>query len=267
MSNTILLFSINFFSLLIGGFISVLTYRLPIILQNRWQAENHVVVINKKSVKQPFNLLFPSSHCPNCQQILCFWQRFPLLSYLFLKGTCAYCQKKIHLRYPLIELLTVICSSIVVYRFHFSVQTLAVLILTWGLIALSVIDIEQYWLPDVLVLPLLWLGLFLNAFHLFVASEAAVLGACLAYLSLWILANFYRTLRKKEGMGQGDCKCFALLGAWLGVDALIVILLIASCLGLMITCVLVWAKKSSFETAVPFGPFLAIAGWLVLLLG
>ena len=217
------------------------------------------------TLSKPFNLLLPSSHCPDCKQTLRFLERLPLFSYIFLKGKCAYCQEKIHLRYPLIEVLTFICSSIVAYRFHLGIQMLAALMLTWGLIALSGIDFEQCLLPDVLVLPLLWLGLVLNAFHVFVAAETAILGACVAYLSLWILAKSYCFLTKREGMGHGDFKCFALLGAWLGCNVLIDILLIASFLGSAVACVLLLSKKNSFVTAVPFGAYLAIAGWLTLL--
>ena len=261
--NIVALASISFFSLLIGGFITVLVYRLPLILQRQWQIEHSALVIYEK----PFNLLFPSSHCPNCEQILCFLEKLPLFAYLFLKGKCAYCQKKIHLRYPLIEILTAICSGMVAYRFNFGVHTLAALMLTWGLIAIGGIDFEQYLIPDILVLPLLWLGLLLNAFHVFVPPETAILGACLAYLSLWVLAKIYYALTKREGMGHGDFKCFALLGAWLGCDVLINILLIASLLGSIVACTLLLIKKHSFTKAMPFGPYLAIAGWLVLVLG
>jgi len=149
----LVLASISFFSLLIGSFIAVLVYRLPLMLQYPWQGP--ACLVEKKPLHPAFNLFFPSSHCPHCKQNLRFLEKLPLLSYLFLRVKCAYWQKKIHLRYPLIELLTVLCSTLVAYRFGFSVQMLAALLLTWGLIALSGIDCEQCLLPDILVLPLL----------------------------------------------------------------------------------------------------------------
>jgi leader peptidase (prepilin peptidase) / N-methyltransferase len=257
--------SIGFFSLLMGSFLAVVVYRLPLILHYQWQSDNQQSMHYEKPVTHSFNLLLPASHCPDCQHTLRFFEKLPVCAYLFLRGKCAYCQHKIHPRYLLVETLTLICSSIVAYRFHGSVQLLAALILTWGLIVLSGIDCEQYLLPDVLVLPLLWLGLNLNVFYVFVSPVAAILGASVAYLSLWTLAKGYGYLAKKEVMGQGDFKCFAMLGAWLGVNALINILLMASLLGAVVGCVLLIKGKSSLQKPIPFGPFLAIAGWLTLL--
>ena len=253
-----ILVSIGFFSLLIGGFLAMLTYRLPLILQQHWQRERRLA--------GPFNLFLPSSHCPDCKHSLNFLERLPLCSYIYLKGKCAYCGEKIHLRYPLIEVVTFLCSGVVAYRFAWHLQMPAALILTWGLIALSGIDFEHSLLPDVLIFPLLWLGLSLNAFHVFVSPKSAILGVCIAYLSLWIFAKSYQCVTKREGMGYGDFKCFALLGAWLGIQALIAVLLIASILGSLVACILLIKKRYSLQSSMPFGPYLAIAGWIILLL-
>jgi len=259
--------SIGFFNLLMGGFLTVLVYRLPLMLHLQWQREESVFVMDRNKLATPFNFILPSSHCPECKRPLNFFYRLPLCAYLFLKGKCAYCRRKIHLRYPLIEMLTLICSIVVAYRFSWGIQMFGALVLTWGLIALSGIDFEHGLLPDILVLPLLWLGLGLNAFHVFVPPGSAILGASVAYLSLWIVAKSYQYLTKREGMGQGDFKCFALLGAWLGIHALIKILLMASLLGSLVGFILLMKQKNNnFQKAIPFGPFLAIAGWFSLLL-
>jgi leader peptidase (prepilin peptidase)/N-methyltransferase len=248
--------SIGLFSLLIGGFLAVIIYRLPLILKN----QSNGIVLAK-----PFNIVVPSSHCPECHHALHFLERLPLFAYLFLKGKCAYCQKKIHPRYLLIETITLIGSSVIIYRFDLNLHMLAALILTWGLITLGGIDFEQSILPDVLVLPLLWLGLILNVFHVFASPASAILGASVAYLSLWVVAKSYGYLVNKEAMGHGDFKCFALLGAWLGIYALIDILIIASLLGLVAGSILWIREKSCFQKSIPFGPYLALAGWLVLI--
>lgn len=259
--------SIGFFNLLISGFITVLVYRLPLMLHLQWQCEEPPVsIMNKNKLATPFNFMWPSSHCPECKRALNFFYRLPLFTYLFLKGKCAYCKRRIHLRYPLIESISFLCSILIVYRFNWGVQMFGAHILTWGLIALSGIDFEHGLLPDILVLPLLWFGLILNTFHVFVSPEAAILGASVAYVSFWLLATIYQYLTKKEGMGQGDFKCFALLGAWLGINALIKILLIASIVGLLAGFVVSMKQKNNFQTAIPFGPCLAIAGWVNLLL-
>ncbi len=253
--NWIILTSAGFFSLLIGSFLAMLAYRLPVILQNQ-----------TKQRAKPFNLFLPSSHCPDCNHALRFLEKLPIGSYFYLKGKCVYCEEKIHPRYLLIELATVLCSCIVIFCFDWNAQALAALILTWGLIVLSGIDFEHSVLPDILVIPLLWFGLILNVFHVFVSPESAILGACIAYISLWGLAKSYQFFAKKEGMGHGDFKCYALLGAWLGISALLEILLIASFLGLVVGSVLLLRGKSSLREPIPFGPYLAIAGWLVLLM-
>jgi leader peptidase (prepilin peptidase) / N-methyltransferase len=251
-----------FLVLAVSGFLAVVVYRLPIILQAHQQA--YLSNQEKKTISYLY-LLWPNSHCPLCQHSLRFFEKIPLLSYFLLKTRCAYCQQKIHIRYFLIEILTLLSSLAVVYTFEWAVPMLAVLFLTWGLIVLSGMDCEHGWLPDMIVLPLLWLGLSCNALNLFVPTSSAVLGVLVAYLSLWLLATLYRWVTQKEGMGYGDFKLFAVFGAWLGIDSLAPILFMAALSGLLVSSVLILLKKIKFKTAIPFGPFLALSGWSFLL--
>lgn len=262
-----LLATIGVVSLLMGSFITMLAYRLPLILQRQWQKEHQQFLSEEipNDLDKKFNIFLPFSHCPNCQKDLTVLQKIPLLSYFFLKGKCAHCQRKISFRYPLIEILTLLCSLLVIERFGFNVQMLAGLILTWGLLTLAFIDLEQGILPDSLVLPLLWLGLIFNLVHLFVSPEAAILGASVAYLSLFTLAKGYQFIIKRETMGQGDFKCFALLGAWLGMGSLPYILFIAAFLGSLAGIILCIMKKNGLRKSVAFGPYLASSAWLVFI--
>lgn len=258
---------IVFLSLLIGSFCTMLVYRLPLILQKKWWQDYQISFSEEQlnNLSETFNIMFPFSHCPDCQQCLTILQKIPLLSYIFLKGKCAFCKKRISFRYPFIEALTLVCSLLVIERFGLSMQMLTGLFLTCGLLTLAFIDFEKGLLPDCLVFPLLWIGLILSAFHLFVSPEAAILGASVAYLSLFTLAKGYQCITKREGMGQGDFKCFALLGAWLGLAALPYILFIAASLGSLVGLGLLIMKKDSLQKGIAFGPYLAIAGWLVFM--
>ena len=260
--------SFVFFSLLLGGFFTVLIYRLPLILQQQW-TRNYQKFFDKENSlqlnKKTFNMFLPFSHCPNCHESLTFLQKIPLLSYFFLRRKCAYCQIKISFCYPLIEFLTLITSLIVIERFGISAQAFAALILTWGLLVLAFIDFEYKVLPDIIIFPLLWCGLISNLYRLFVSPEEAILGACFAYLFLYILAKCYQAIIKIEAMGEGDFKCFALLGAWLGIKDLPYILFIAAVAGSIIGIVLYLSNKGSLRKGIAFGPYLALSGWFVLL--
>jgi leader peptidase (prepilin peptidase) / N-methyltransferase len=260
--------SFALFIVLLGSFFTVLIYRLPIILQQQWRkyfqlflSQENLLQLNEKT----FNLFLPFSHCPNCHKYLTILQKIPLVSYFLLKRKCAYCQVKISFCYPLIEILTLITSFIVIEQFGISLQAFAALILTWGLLILAFIDFKHEILPDIISLPLLWCGLFSSTMQLFVSPEAAILGASLAYLFLYILAKCYQWLIKIEPMGEGDFKCFALLGAWLGIKALPYILFIAAVAGSLVGAVLYLYNKNSLRKGMAFGPYLALSGWLVLL--
>ncbi len=256
------------FSLVLGSFFTVLVYRLPLMLQQQWRkdsqeflSQENLLQLNEKT----FNIFLPFSHCPSCQEYLTILQKIPLLSYFLLKRRCAYCRIKIPFFYPLIEIITLISSLIVIERFGLSSQAFAALILTWGLLILAFIDFEYKILPDIITFPLLWFGLLLSTMRLFVSPAAAILGACFAYLFLYILAKCYQLVSKIEPMGKGDFKCFALLGAWLGIKALPYILFIAASVGSIVGIVLYLSKKDSLRIGIAFGPYLALSGWLVLI--
>lgn len=217
--------------------------------------------INEKT----FNIFLPFSLCPNCHEYLTILQKVPVLSYFFLKRKCTYCYIRISFCYPLIEVITLVSSLIVIQRFGISLQAFAALILTWGLLILAFIDFKHRILPDIITFPLLWCGLVFNISQTFVSPEAAILGACFAYLFLYMLAKCYQFLAKVKPMGEGDFKCFALLGAWLGVKALPYILFIAAVAGSLVGVVLYLCNKDSLRKGIAFGPYLAVSGWLVLI--
>lgn len=263
-----LIVSVALFCALLGSFLTVLIYRLPLILKKQWREASQQYLNQDNSLQlnvKTFNIFLPFSHCPNCCEYLTVLQKIPLLSYFFLKRKCAYCQIRISFCYPLIESLTLITSFIVIERFGISLQTFPALILTWALLVLAFIDFEYRILPDIIVFPLLWCGLISSLFHLFVSSEEAILGAFFAYLFLYSLAKCYQILIKVEAMGEGDFKCFAVLGAWLGVKALPFILFIAAVAGSIVGIVLYFTNKDNFRKGIAFGPYLALSGWLVLI--
>jgi len=234
---------IGLLGLMVGSFLNVVIYRLPISL----------------------NLALPRSFCPQCHQPIRSFDNIPILSYLLLLGRCRHCQKKISLRYPLIEIFTCFLSIIIVLHFNFSAATLPALLITWALIVLALIDLEHTILPDNITLPFLWLGLFLSIFSIFQNSESCILGAILGYLILWSIFWTFKILTGKEGLGYGDFKLLAMLGAWLGWQALPFIILISSAIGSLIGFYLIIFRGKNRNYAIPFGPFLAVGGWLSLI--
>lgn len=261
--------SFSLICVLLGSFFTVLIYRLPLILQKNLYEDYHWYLRYGK-LKQfnliNFNIFYPFSVCSNCHECLTLIQKIPLLSYFLLKGECAYCHVRIPILYPLIEFLTVITSLIVFDRFGISLQTVAALILTWGLLILAFIDFQYKILPDIIIYPLLWCGLISSLFHLFVSPEEAILGAFFAYLVLYALAKLYQILINIKAMGEGDFKCFALLGAWLGLKALPYILFVAATVGSLIGIFLFLRTKESIrKKGIAFGPYLALSGWICLI--
>jgi len=214
-----------------------------------------------------FNLLTPRSHCPQCENLIPIWCNIPVISFLIQKGKCLDCGLAISWRYPAVELLTCFASICVAHKFGFSVQTLAALVLTWSLIAATFIDFEHQLIPDSISIPLIWLGLLLNTWQLFTTPEKAIIGAILAYLTLWLVAYVYRLIRKTDGMGNGDFKLFAVFGAWFGWEYLPLILLLASVIGTLVAIVLLLKKQATLKSAIAFGPYLAIAGWVIMFWG
>lgn len=258
---------IGLFGLLVGSFLSVVISRLPIMLNANWTAQCREFLKQPVEPTTRFNLAVPRSHCPNCKTMICWWQNIPVLSYLILRGRCAHCQTKIPVFYPLLEISTAILSIWVAAHFGLNWQMGFALVFTYALIAMSCIDWRTQLLPDELTLGLMWLGLIISTRALFVSPEEAIIAAAVGYLALWLLANVYKLLRKQDGMGYGDLKLLAALGAWCGLINLLNILLISSLLGVIVGLLFLFRKKMTSTQPLPFGPYLAIAGWLSLMYG
>ncbi len=263
------LFVIFVLGLLIGSFLNVVVVRLPRMLHDSWTAQCYDYL--KQPLPQerpkPYNLIFPRSHCPHCQHRISAWENIPILSFLFLKGRCRSCHMAISWRYPLTEAATALLSILVAYRFGFTWQTLAALIFTWSLIALTLIDFAEQLLPYDITSPLLWLGLLINSQSLFVSLSDALYGAIAGYLFLWSVYWIFKLLTHKEGMGYGDFKLLAMLGAWLGWQILPIIILLSSIVGVIVGLSLIASKRLQRDQPIPFGPYLAMAGWLSLMWG
>lgn len=260
---------VGILGLLIGSFLNVVILRLPVMLKTEWLNDcRHYLNMPSDPPSPVYNLLYPPSHCPHCKEKIGALENIPLLSFIFLKGKCKHCHQAISWRYPLIEFLTAIFSMITAYYFGLNYFLFAALLLTWTLIVLAVIDIDHQILPDNLTLLLLWGGL---AFNLsgkgFVPLTEAVSGAMLGYLFLWVIYWIFKALTKKEGMGYGDFKLLAALGAWLGWKSLPFIVLAASMTGAIVGVLGILIMKRSRSVPIPFGPFLALAGWISLLWG
>ena len=264
--------------LLVGSFLNVVVYRLPIMLQREWKAqcceyleiENTEPDSNEGSAKfSKFNLQTPDSHCPNCNRKIRPWENIPVISYLVLGGKCAGCKSKISLRYPGVEFVTGLMSALVAYTFGAEWLTLALLVFTWCLISMTLIDFDHQLLPDNITIPLLWLGLLVNALDLGfgVSAADALLGAVIGYLSLWSFYWLFKLATGKEGMGYGDFKLLAALGAWMGWQQLLLIVLLSSLVGAVVGIVMMVFLGRDKQIPIPFGPYLAAAGWIALIWG
>lgn len=257
-------------SLLIGSFLNVVIYRLPQMLINEWGQECREYLGLKptpSSEKERLNLYLPMSHCTHCQQKLKPWHNIPVISFLVLKGKCAYCKVKISLRYPFVELLCCVTSTYVAWHFGFSFATFAALILTWSLIALTFIDLDHHILPDHLTFFILWSGLFFSLFNVFCNSHDAIIGGIAGYSIFYFVQVLFQLATGKVGMGQGDFKFLAALGAFLGWQQLPSIILLASIIGLIFGVIQMLMRREFKSVPIPFGPYLAVAGWISLLWG
>ena len=254
--------------LLIGSFLNVVIYRLPKMMQRDWR-EQALEILERPAEAQTatFNLVLPNSSCPHCAHEIKPWENIPVISYLFLRGKCSSCKASISLRYPLVELTCGLLSAYIAWHFGFTWQAGAMLLLTWGLLAMSLIDADHQLLPDSLVLPLLWLGLIANSFGLFTSLEDALWGAIAGYLSLWSVYWLFKLVTGKEGMGYGDFKLLAMLGAWGGWQVLPLTILLSSLVGAVLGLIMLRLRNAETSTPIPFGPYLAIAGWIALLWG
>ncbi|WP_395609199.1 prepilin peptidase [Pseudomonas sp. B22129] len=254
--------------LIVGSFLNVLVWRLPKMLEREWRAQAQEILGLPADPEGPvYNLAQPNSCCPQCNQPIRPWENIPLLSYLMLRARCAHCREPISARYPFTELACALISGAVAWHFGFGWEAGAVLLLSWGLLGMSLIDTDHQLLPDVLVLPLLWLGLIANGFGLLATLHDALWGAVIGYMSLWTVFWVFKRVTGKDGMGHGDFKLLALLGAWGGWQILPMTLLMASLLGVCAGLVLMRLRKSQASVPMPFGPCLAIAGWIALLWG
>jgi leader peptidase (prepilin peptidase)/N-methyltransferase len=265
--------TVGIISLLIGSFLNAAIYRIPIMLENDWQADCRELLGHKnqnleeqsKDKQQKFNLFVPRSQCPSCGHMITAIENIPVLSYLFLRGKCRSCSTPISIQYPLIEIFTALISLLVAWKFGPTKATIAALFFTWTLITLSIIDIKTMLLPDNLTLPLLWLGIAVNYFGIFTDLKSSVLGAMAGYLSLWSVYHLFKVLTGKEGMGFGDFKLLAAVGAWGGWQVLPFTIFASSLLGAIFGILLMIVKRSKDSHPLPFGPWLALAGFLAFI--
>ncbi len=262
------------FALVVGSFLNVVIHRLPIMLEREWKAECTRLDGREPEQQPVYNLLRPRSACVSCGKTITAAENIPVIGWLVLRGRCSGCGTKISPRYPVVELFTAVLSAAVALRFGFAVETAAALVLTWALIALSGIDIDHQILPDSITLPMLWLGIVLSLFQttfsgevLFITPSRAILGAVLGYLTLWSVYHLFRLATGKEGMGYGDFKLLALLGAWLGPAPLPLIILLSAFVGAAVGVTLIVLRRQDRNIPIPYGPYLAAAGWIALMWG
>lgn len=264
--------SVALLSLMVGSFLNVVVYRLPKMLEREWYTQcreflaDEVKDIPEKKLPE-MTLSKPNSTCPHCGHAIKFYENIPVVSWLVLCGKCSQCKNKISKRYPIVETVTALLSLVVAHHYGVSSATLFVLLLTWGLIALTLIDLDHMLLPDQIVLPLLWVGLLINMNNGFVPLEDALIGAVAGYMSLFTVFWLFKLLTGKEGMGHGDFKLYALFGAWAGWQLLPLLILMASVVGAIVGIGLMAFKGHQRGQAIPFGPYLAVAGWITLLWG
>ncbi len=259
---------VGVFSLLVGSFLNAAIYRIPIMLQREWREEceellggEEVNDIDHPSGKE-FNLFIPRSQCPTCGHMITALENIPVISYLFLGGKCSSCKTKISIQYPIIELFTALLSVFIAWKIGVVWQTLAALVFTWVLITLSLIDAKTMLLPDNLTLPLMWLGIAVNYQGLFVDLQSSVLGAMIGYLSLWSLFHVFKLITGKDGMGYGDFKILAAIGAWGGWQILPFTIFAASLLGAVLGILWMLIQRQKESQPIPFGPWLALAGFI-----
>ena len=266
--------TVGLISLCVGSFLNVVIYRLPLMMQREWQSECRLLledeITNKTtqaSNSEPFNLVKPNSTCPKCKTAIKPWQNIPIISWIMLKGKCANCSNPISARYPIVEAITALLSLVIAYSFGATEHALLYIFVTWILVALTFIDIDHMLLPDQLTLPLVWLALIAAVMGITISPGDAIVGAACGYLSLWSVFWLFKLLTGKEGMGYGDFKLLAVFGALLGWQSLLTIILLSSVVGAIIGIALLSIQGKDKATPIPFGPYLAIAGWITLLWG
>jgi len=261
--------TIFLFGLLIGSFLNVVIHRLPIMMQRDWSEQccELLEIEQVDKTDNTYNLITPRSRCPYCEYAISTIENIPVISYLFLKGRCKNCKKHISIRYPVIELITAIISAVIAYYFGPTLYMLLALILSWSLLGLAMIDADHKFLPDDIILPLLWFGILVNFFGVFTTLPSSVLGAIFGYGSLWLVHFVFKLVTGKQGMGHGDFKLLGMLGAWLGYQYLPLIIILSSLLGTIIGIGMIVFASYERSKPIPFGPYLAIAGWISLIWG
>ena len=256
------------FGALFGSFLNVVIYRLPVMMEREWkfQAKQILEIEEEEEPPAPFNLVVPNSRCPHCGHAIRPWENIPMISYLLLKASCSNCGTHISARYPLIEFATALLTAVVIFYFGLNLTAILICLFNYALIALAMIDYDTQLLPDDITLPLLWAGLLVNYFGLITNLESALIGAVLGYLSLWSVYQAFKLLTGKEGMGFGDFKLLAALGAWLGWQILPLVIILSSLAGAIIGGALILFGRDKSKP-IPFGPYLAIAGWIAMVWG
>ncbi|MCO1333672.1 A24 family peptidase [Microbulbifer sp. OS29] len=269
----LLLSSAFILGLLIGSFLNVVIMRLPVIMERDYKRDffsyfdTKPTPAEQEELNKPFNLILPHSHCPKCKVEIKAWQNIPVISYLLLRGKCGSCGTPISKRYPLVELATGILTAIVVWQLGFTWQALAGCFFTWALVALTGIDFDKQLLPDNITLPLLWVGLLINIGGVFTSLQDAVIGAIAGYLSLWLVFHIFKIVTGKDGMGAGDFKILAAIGAWFGWQILPLVILLSAAVGAIIGIAWSLAMGRDRNLPIAFGPYLAGAGWIAMLWG
>ena len=265
------------FCLVIGSFLNVVIHRLPIMMEREWRAQCEDIAAHPPEHDLPegrFDLVAPRSRCPSCGAEIKAWQNIPVISYLLLGGECANCKASISARYPFVELLTAVLAAVCAWRFGAGWEALMAVVMTLALVPIAMIDAETQLIPDSIVLPLMWIGLAMSLFHpfagteaLFIAPRDAIVGAMAGYLSLWTVYQLFKLITGKEGMGYGDFKLLAALGAWLGWQQLPLIILMSAVVGATVGIALMAFRRHERSVPIPFGPYLAAAGWITMLWG
>ena len=253
--------------LMVGSFLNVVIHRLPKMLEAGWHQQCAELRGETTAPSTPYNLMVPRSACPHCNHTISAWENIPVVSYLLLRGKCKGCGAAISPRYPIIEAISGILSAFVAWHFGFGWAAAGAMFLIWALLALTMIDFDTQLLPDDITLPLLWAGLLLNLFGVFTDLSGAVLGAVIGYLALWSVYWAFKLATGKEGMGYGDFKLLAALGAWLGWQMLPLIILLSSLVGAVVGITLMLVFKHGREVPIPFGPYLAGGGLIALFWG
>ena len=265
------------FSLLIGSFLNVVIYRLPIMMEREWREQAEELMRTPSEQKLPtgrFDLVAPRSRCPSCGKLITAMQNVPVISYLFLKGRCGHCGASISARYPLVESMTALLAATCAWQFGIGWEAIMAIVLTITLVAIAMIDADTQLIPDSIALPLMWLGLAMSLFHpltgastLFISPQDAIVGAMAGYLTLWSVFWLFKLVTGKDGMGYGDFKLLAALGAWLGWQQLPIIIMLSAFVGAAINITMIVARGKDRNIPIPFGPYLAAAGWITMLWG